>query len=153
MRKSKPLNHADTSGFDFVKEMLCGDLNGGTDGFDRVMKHPKYGYIFFELLRVKEHQSEIGITPYTSHPNKYWNTAYRKFLSQWNLYKSVNTKARYYLVNYAPKGEKFEDEVKLMRVKHLDINKGLATEDHLLTRNQFSKWLRKINAECIEANI
>jgi hypothetical protein len=152
MKKSKPLNQADTSGFDFIKEMLNGDLNAGTDGFDRVMKHPKHGFLFFELLRCNEEQGERGITPYTSHPNNYWNFAYRKFLSQWNHYKSINGKAHYYLVTYASKGEKYDDEVKLMEVKNFNINKGLETKDFLLTRKKFSKWLRKINKECLEAN-
>lgn len=152
MRKSKPLKNADTSGFDFIKEMLHGDLNAGTDGFDRVMKHPKHGYMFFELLRCNEQQADVGITPHTSHPNKYWNIAYRKFLSQWNLYKSINGKASYYLVNYAGKGEKYEDQIKLMKVKEFDINKGLKTKDSLLTREEFSNWLRTINSECLVAN-
>jgi hypothetical protein len=152
MNKSKPLNHADTSGFDFVKEMLNGDLNAGTDGFDRVMKHPKYGYLLFEFLRCNEEQADVGITPHTSHPNKYWNIAYRKFLSQWNLYKSIKGKAHYYLVNYAGKGEKYEHQVKLMKVKKFDINKGLETSDLFLSRKEFSNWLRKINKECLEAN-
>ncbi|SUT87260.1 Uncharacterised protein [Actinobacillus ureae] len=37
--------------------------------FDRVQKHPKYGYIIFEYLRCHEDQV---VTPHTSRPNRYF---------------------------------------------------------------------------------
>ena len=65
---SKSLGQDDSSGFEFAQEMLRGDVTYAIN-FDRVQKHPKYGYIIFEYLRCHEDQV---VTPHTSHPNRYF---------------------------------------------------------------------------------
>ena len=68
-QKSKRLGHEDQSGFEFVKELLGEDFTAAIN-FDRLQKHPKNGYIMMEYLLCEEEQT---VTPYTSHPNRYWN--------------------------------------------------------------------------------
>ena len=63
---SKKLGHYDESGFEFSKELL-GDMPTAAINFDRLQKHPKYGYIIFEYLLCEEEQS---VTPHSSHPKK-----------------------------------------------------------------------------------
>ena len=51
MESSKALSHNDDSGFFFAQEMLDGDVTAAIN-FDRLQKHPQYGYIIFEYLLV-----------------------------------------------------------------------------------------------------
>ena len=74
---SKSLGHDDSSGFEFVQEILQGDPTYAIN-FDRVQKHPQQGYIIFEYLRCHESQA---VNPYTSHPNRYFNKNKFKFIS------------------------------------------------------------------------
>lgn len=144
MNTSKSLGHYDQSGFDFVQEMLCGD-NTAAINFDRVQKHPKLGYIIFEYLLCEEAQS---VTPYSSHPNRYWNKNAIKFLSLWRIALDMN--AKLYLVNYAKNGTKAADEVLLIEV--LDIDKNGITKESCkrFTRQNFSDWFRELNKECLD---
>ena len=66
MAKSKQLFNDDSSGFEFVKEILEGDPTCAIN-FDRLQKHPQKGYIIFEYLLCEEEQK---VNPHTSHPNR-----------------------------------------------------------------------------------
>ena len=79
MADSKALGHDDSSGFNFVKEMLAGQVTAAVN-FDRLQKHPDRGYIIFEFLKCEEGRT---VTPYTSHPDRYWDKNSGKFLALW----------------------------------------------------------------------
>ena len=140
---SKSLGHGDESGFEFAKEMLSGDETAAIN-FDRLQKHPTKGYIIFELLLCEELQK---VTPYTSHPGRYWHKNSRKFIALWNVAKDL--KATLYLVNYAKRGTKSEDEILLIEILGLDesgIKKEKLTK---MTRQKFSDFFRNLNRECL----
>ena len=119
---SKKLEHDDQSGFEFSKELLGEDYTAAIN-FDRLQKHPQLGYIIIEYLLCRETQT---VTPYSSHPNRYWHKNASKFLSLWRAKLDFN--ATLYLVNYAKKGTKWENEVLLIFVWvycHLFLDKIL----------------------------
>jgi len=141
--KSKPLGIDDISGFEFVKEILQGDPTYAIN-FDRIQWDSKYNqYVIVEFLLCEEAQS---VTPYTSHPNRYFLKNKQKFISLWEISQQFN--ARLYLVNYAKKGTKHEDEVLFMLVKDVNeknISNFVTTEDYKMTRTQFSQRFRAMN--------
>lgn len=143
---SKALSHNDDSGFSFVQEMLDGDVTAAIN-FDRLQKHPQYGYIIFEYLLCDVKQFSRGITPYSSHPRKYWNKNKRKFLALWEAAQALN--ATLYLINYSKKGTAYENEI--LCIKVIDMNEtGIIKEDvHKMTRDEFKEWFRKLNSECL----
>ena len=143
---SKPLGIEDTSAFEFVKEMLQGDPTYGIN-FDRVQWDSKEKqHVIVEFLLCDERQFERGITPYTSHPNRYFKINAQKFISLWGLAKKLD--AKLYLVNYSKSGTAFEDEVLLMEVLDVDQRAGspVQTKDRKFTGNEFSKWFRQLNS-------
>ncbi len=142
---SKKLGHYDESGFEFSKELL-GDMPTAAINFDRLQKHPKYGYIIFEYLLCEEEQS---VTPHSSHPKNYWGKNKRKFLALWRARNDFH--AVLFLVNYAKKGTKAEDEVLLIEVKDMDENGILREEQWKLTREEFRQWFQKLNRDCLES--
>lgn len=143
MRTSKPLGHDDQSGFSLVQEMLKGDPTYAIN-FDRLQKHPKYGYLIFEFLLCEESQV---VTPNTSHPNKYWHKNSRKFIALWEA--SIALNATLYLANYAKLGTKHEDKITVIKVLDIDHSKGITKEQKIdFTREEFGEWFRKLNSEC-----
>ena len=141
--KSKKLDHSDKSGFFFAREMLAGDDTAAIN-FDRLQHHPKRGYIIFEFLLCKEEQR---VTPYTSHPKRYWHKNAAKFIYLWKVAQDL--KATLYLVNYAGKGSRHENEILLIEVLAIDKN-GISREKTTkLTRKSFSDFFRKLNRECL----
>lgn len=140
---SKPLGHGDESGFEFSKEMLGDDCTAAIN-FDRLQKHPQTGYIMFEYLLCEESQK---VTPYTSHPNRYWKKNAAKFLALWQTKLDFN--ATLYLVNYAKKGTKAENEVLLIKVLDMDEMGITKDERTQYTRTGFSEWFRSLNEECL----
>ena len=140
--KSKSLGHDDISGFDFVQEMLDGDVTCAIN-FDRLQLHPTKGYIIFEYLLCEESQS---VNPHTSHPNRYWHKNSRKFISLFKV--SQDLPAKLILVNYAKQGTKHEDKIKVIEVLSIDDN-GITDEKiTLMTRKEFKFAFRKLNFEC-----
>lgn len=142
-KSSKKLGHDDTSGFNFVKTVL-GDNNTAAVNFDRLQNHPTKGYIIFELLKCEESQR---VTPYTSHPNRYWNKNKNKFLALWRAKQDFN--ATLYLVNYAQQGTAHCNEVLVIEV--LDMDESGITKETVTkyTFDSFSKWFVKLNNECL----
>lgn len=143
MSTSKSLGKSDESGFILSQEMLEGDPTAGIN-FDRIQKHPLEGYIIFEYLLCEESQT---VTPYTSHPRRYWHKNSRKFISLWEVAKDLN--AKLYLVNYAKKGTKHDDEILLIEVLDLD-NNGIKKEKITkMSRSQYKEFFRRLNKECL----
>lgn len=142
-QKSKRLGHNDQSGFEFAQEMLGEDCTAAIN-FDRLQKHPQLGYVIMEYLLCEESQV---VTPYTSHPNRYWHKNATKFLSLWRAKLDFN--ATLYLVNYAKKGTRAENEVLLIEVLDVD-EKGIRQDKKTkYTRERFAEWFKKINNECL----
>ena len=102
---------------------------------------------FVELLFCDPKQFDRGITPHSSHPNKYFNKNSQKFISLWELANIIP--AKLILVNYTAKDAKYADEVLVMNV--ISINKNdtppVITEDKKFTRDEFSGWFRELNAK------
>lgn len=143
---SKPLGIEDTSSFEFVKEMLQGDPTYGIN-FDRVQwDSEEERYVIVEFLLCAERQFRRGITPYTSHPNRYFQKNAQKFISLWRLAQQLD--AKLYLVNYSKSETKFENQVLLMEVLNVNEHKRppVQTKDKRFTRNGFSKWFRELNS-------
>lgn len=144
MSYSKALGHDDTSGFEFVKRALGANVTAAVN-FDRLQKDPKRGYIIFEFLKCEEDQK---VTPYTSHPNRYWNKNASKFLALWRAKQDFG--ATLYLVNYAEQGTEHEDEVLVIEVKEIDEN-GITDEIQTKhTMESFSRWFVKLNEQCLQ---
>lgn len=142
MSFSKPLGSEDESGFSFVKELLGGEPTCAIN-FDRLQKHPKHGYIIFEFLLCEASQK---VNPWTSHPRKYWHLNAQKFISLFQVARDLN--AILYLVNYARKGTVHEDKVRVIRVRHLDPQKGITDDDTKeMSRGEFAKLFKALNAE------
>lgn len=143
---SKPLKNSDESGFEFVKEMLDGDPTYGIN-FDRIQwDSEEENWVIIEYLRCHDKQFSRGITPHTSHPNRYFNKNARKFISLWILKCALN--AKLYLVNYAKKSENLiTDQIKLIEVLNIKIDgpNYVITVDQEMKREEFSKWLRDMN--------
>lgn len=139
---SKPLTHDDTSGFEFVRESLRGEPTFAVN-FDRLQKHPERGYIIFEFLLCDERQA---VTPHTSHPKRYWHKNSRKFLALFEVARALD--ATLYLVNYAKAGTAHADEVTVIEVHDVGADGILDEEITRFTREGFSRWFRRLNAEC-----
>lgn len=142
---SKPLGAEDASAVEFVREMLAGDPTYAVN-FDRIQWDSKNGrYAIIEFLLCDEKQFSRGITPHTSHPNRYFHLNSQKFISLWEIAEQLG--ADLYLVNYSKKGTKYQDEVKLMKVLAVNVDSAphVQTDDRDLTRSQFSIWFRGFN--------
>ena len=144
---SKPLEISDISGSEFSREMLKGDPTFGIN-FDRIQYHRSAKrYVILEYLLCDEKQFDRNITPYTSHPNKYFTKNKHNFLSLWDLARKIE--ASLFLVNYSKKGTLYDNEVLLMNVIDISDNSitPVKTNDKKYTREEFSDWLRQLNKE------
>lgn len=142
---SKPLSIEDQSAFEFVKELLKGDPTYGIN-FDRIQWSTKENcYVIIEFLLCDEKQFARGITPFTSHPNKYFHLNSRKFIALWTL--AVKLGAKLYLVNYSKKGTQYENEVLLLEVENVNQTQTppVKSKDAKFTRSEFSEWFRNMN--------
>jgi hypothetical protein len=143
---SKPLGTEDASAVEFVQEMLQGDPTYGIN-FDRVQwDSEEERYVIVEFLLCEERQFKRGVTPYSSHPNRYFNLNAQKFISLWKLAQELE--AKLYLVNYSKSGTKYQDQVLLMEVLNVDKGRTLPVEtrDTRFTRKEFSEWFRALNS-------
>ena len=143
---SKALTHIDDSALNFVIEMLNGDPTYAIN-FDRIQwDNSNNCYVIIEYLLCDETQFSKGVTPYTSHPNRYFQKNSMKFISLWQITRDLG--AKLFLVNYSKKGTQYDDQVLLMEVKDIDSNKNpvVTTNDRRMTRSEFSNWLREINS-------
>jgi hypothetical protein len=142
---SKPLGHGDDSATEFVIEMLKGDPTFAVN-FDRIQWDNKNNcYVIIEYLLCDESQFSRGITPHTSHPNRYFHKNAQKFISLWQIASDLH--AILFLVNYSKKGTAFENQVLLMKVEEVnaEIQNPVKTTDRKITRDQYSAWFRELN--------
>lgn len=142
---SKPLSTPDASAFELVQEMLAGDPTYAIN-LDRIQWDSRDEcYAIVEFLLCDESQAARGVTPHTSHPNRYFRKNAQKFISLWRLAQRIG--AKLYLVNYAKAGSPHADQVLVRVVKEVDPHAGqpVQTEDHPLTRAEFSRWFRRLN--------
>jgi len=144
---SKELSKTDAGGESFVIEMLAGDQTFGIN-FDRIQWDNKIErYVILEYLFCHPSQFNKNITPFTSHPNRYFHMNSQKFISLWRLAGKIE--AELFLINYTSKNEKYENEVLLMKVELIDSTNSecpVKTIDTKMTREEFSKWLRELNS-------
>ena len=147
MDKSKPLKSDDISAFEFVKESLKGNPTSAIN-FDRIQyDYINENYVIIEYLLCDEKQFSRGITPFTSHPNRYFLKNSMKFISLWKIAQELN--ASLYFVNYSKKGTQYENEVLVMKVLSIDETKKepVLSENIKMSRLEFSKWLIKLNSQ------
>ena len=138
---SKKLGHGDESGFLFAQEMLAGDPTAAIN-FDRIQKG-KSGFIIFEYLLCEETQT---VTPFTSHPNRYFHKNKQKFISLWEIAQKLE--AKLYLVNYAKLGTLHQDEIRFMEVIKV-TDSGVQTKNYKYNRAGFSNFFRQLNRACL----
>lgn len=62
---------------------------------------------------------------------------------------ALDLRGSLYLVNYAKNGTKFEDQVLLISVKSMNENGINEEEKREFTREDFKKWFRELNKECL----
>ena len=147
MDKSKPLKSDDISAFEFVKESLQGNPTSAIN-FDRIQyDYVNKNYVIIEYLLCDEKQFSRGITPFTSHPNRYFFKNSMKFISLWKIAQELN--ALLYLVNYSKKDTEYEDEVLVMKVLSVDETKKepVLSENVKMNRLEFSNWFIKLNSQ------
>ncbi|MEN8614226.1 hypothetical protein ABFB09_02930 [Dehalogenimonas sp. THU2] len=145
VNESKPLGSEDSSAVEFVKEMLAGDPTYAIN-FDRIQwDHENKRYVIVEFLLCEEKQSTRGITPLSSHPNRYFMKNSMKFISLWKLSQVIG--AKLFLVNYSKAGTSYEDQVLLMEVQNVDATASapVQTINSPMTRQEFSSWFRTLN--------
>lgn len=142
---SKPLGHGDDSATEFVIEMLKGEPTFAIN-FDRVQWDSKNNcYVIIEYLLCDESQFAKGITPHTSHPNRYFHKNAQKFISLWQVANDLH--AILFLVNYSKKGTLHENQVLVMKVEEVRAETAapVKTIDKKCTRDEYSTWFRNLN--------
>lgn len=129
----------DDSAFAVSKACLANDVTYGFN-LDKLIYNDKTKEVYlFELLLCDEAQS---VTPWTSHPNKYFRKNAMKFI---NLVKVADElKTSLYLINYAKPQTKAEKEILFMKVLSLNVNNSTApllTENKKITFESLQKGL------------
>ena len=144
-KESKPLQTNDNSAIELVKECLKGDVTFGIN-FDRIQTNLETGkYMILEYLLCDERQFKNNVTPFTSHPNRYFHLNKQKFIKLWEVTKNLN--ADLILINYSKKNTQYENEILLMKVIDIQdkIENPVSTKNTKMSREEFSLWLRKVN--------
>lgn len=141
---SKPLgeNSHDISGHEFMQEIYTDERGvkqciGGIN-IDIIFFDGKFYVV--ELLLCDEKQL---VNPHTSHPNRYFYKNRRKFLSLWKLAKEL--KGELWLINYAKKGTKHEDKVRLIKVLEMNSEKIVRDETIEYSRQEFKEFFLVFN--------
>ena len=144
-KESKPLQTNDNSAIELVKECLKGDATFGIN-LDRIQTNSETGkYMILEYLLCDERQFKNNVTPFTSHPNRYFHLNKQKFIKLWEVTKNLN--ADLILINYSKKNTQYENEILLMKVIDIQdkIENPVSTKNTKMSREEFSLWLRKVN--------
>lgn len=144
--ESKPLGKSDQSAFDFVQECLGGGSNFAVN-FDRLaFDHLSGRFIVIEFQKVDQWQAGSGITPHTSHPVKYWDRCWRKYIALWRAVQKLE--ADFYVINYSEKGSPFEDQIRVMQIFSLNSDGIKKWSDWKCTRTEFAEFFREMNLRC-----
>lgn len=145
MIESKSLGNEDKSGFLFCQELLDGGLNYGFN-FDRLCYDYEAGkFIVFEFLKVDQWQT---VTPWESHPVRYWHKNWRKFVAIWRGVQKLE--ADFYCVNYAEAGTPFADQVRVLQIFSMNKSGIKKWSDWKCSRGEFTEFFRQINLRCRE---
>jgi len=142
-KTSKTLYTTDDSSARLIKNTLAGNNGYGID-IEIIFKTQKHGWVIVEFLKCKSKY----VTPKTSHPSRYWDKNWRKFLRLWEIAKTQN--AKLFLVNYE---EKRENEYGIFRIMEVDMQKEPSKEQCIITIDvksscsfvDFQKWYMNIN--------
>lgn len=153
---TKRLSKVDTP----EKMMVSRSIPEGICGLDGDLIFNSWtGPVLIEFLRCQSQKAD----PYTSHPRRYWDKNWRKFVSLWRIARDL--KARFFLVNYEtdpitssfclacggdlqPKG--------FGRINVLWVRMNFAPDEFnpIQTKvivhgghNEFTNWIRAINEE------
>lgn len=96
---------------------------------------------------------QYNVTPWSSHPNRYWlaengeGKARNKYLFLWGVVKRLG--AEFFVVNYRAIGEQDHDKVRLIEVFDMSEVGILRDRTYEWSFHQFSNWFRRKNAACI----
>lgn len=143
-RTSKPLKNPDISAFELHRRIF-GDIPTAAVNFDALYLHPQYCYVIFEFLLCDEKQT---VTPYTSHPNRYWYKNWRKFVSLFQAAQKLN--GHLILVNYAKEGTVWSNQIRMIRVISCDKDNGIIEQEDICeTFDEFQAWFLNFNKECM----
>ena len=145
---SKPLRNPDISAFELHKRIFQ-DQPTAAINFDALFFHPKKGYFVVEYLLCDEHQT---VTPWTSHPNRYWHKNWRKFVALYNAAKKLG--GQLLLVNYAKENTAHSDEIKAILVEECDPVNGITkSQECNMTFAQFQQYYQNFNNECLQQGL
>ena len=98
---------------------------------------------YFVIEFLKFESKFPWMTPFTSHPNKYWFNK-QKFISLWDITQKLNWKL--FLINYETTDEwKIWDRFKLMEVVSINKEKWLKTIDTNKNLLEMKQWWKVIN--------
>ena len=140
---SKTLKNNDDSAGRIIKNVLGGRMGYGID-IEIIFKTKSSGWVIMELLKCES----CYVTPCTSHPKRYWNKNWRKFVRLWEIAKKLDSCL--FLVNY---DEPTENSYKEFRIMEVDMmvepseEKIIETKDIIKkgTFEDFQKWYLGIN--------
>lgn len=143
MGESKTLDKWDEWAKLLIIELLNWAKTGGFD-LDSVY-FIKWKYYVIEFLKC---DSKLPwVTPFTSHPNRYWKNK-QKFISLWNITEKLNWDL--YLINYEIlENSKIWDNFKLMKVLSLDENSWITTDDKKMNLKEIKEWWWKLNKDSL----
>lgn len=116
---SKTINsqREDNTAFSLSKSLLNSDVTNGVN-FDKILFDDKKQKCFIlEYLLCEEIQK---VSPYSSHPNKYFYKNSQKFVTLFNISRILNSEL--FLLNYAKPFTKHAKQMLLMKV--LDVKKS-----------------------------
>lgn len=140
---SKELSKVDVTGEDLSRRALMGDPSFANN-FDRIhFDNVENRWVIFEYSKCDQEQFDRGVTPWTSHPNRYWHKGSNKFRLLWKLAQELS--AIFYIVNYTDPDCKFGDEIRIIRVEDV-TEKGLFGPTKECSFQEFSDWFRRKNA-------
>ena len=146
MKHSKPLRKTDESATRLIIKTLNGQNAYGIN-IDGIFKTPD-GWILMEFLKTESRY----VTPCTSHPRRYWDKNWRKFVRLWEIARRLE--AKLYLINYEEKENGNYGKFRIMEVnmcKRPDEQNPVETKDIIVCEKSdfetFKKFYLKINEQ------
>ena len=101
MKLGRILRDWDKNAFELKNDMLRG-VKGNFMDIDLIQFNTALDqYVIIELLGCEKKQFQNVVTPYTSHPNRYFSKDSKKFIQLWKLTRKLD--ALLFLVNFINK--------------------------------------------------
>jgi hypothetical protein len=139
---SKPLGHADFSGFAMQQRALKGD-NVYAINVDQIIWNKSVGEFYvFEYQKCEKTQT---VTPWTSHPNRYWAKCHRKYESLWRITQKLE--GVLFVINYAEEGSPHDDKFRVIEVADISAAGIRDRSVTNMTADIFSRWFRDMNGK------